>query len=318
MKKRTLAVLVALALTTVCVNAQQHKDEGRRRSDSDLGGDPSSKFNSVHVETNNGEGHRVGIRGEVRFNDDYTDVVSVGPGGLFEVRERRGGTTRAYEVAPDGRGGLVRTYTVNGERRELDAAARQWLSAMLAESVRNGLYAEQNARRILRERGADALLEEAGSLKKNYTRSVFYSTLLDEPSISTRHAARALGQLGHTSSDYEKSRLLVKAVRFDFGDAAFATAFFDALGTIKSDYYQHLVLVSLTKERAVKPVVLLRAVSATKGIGSDYYKSQALLSILRAGGTDASVLNAVLEAAQQVGSDYYRNQVVSAINRARA
>src|SRR5262249_41968280 len=46
----------------------------------------------------NGNSLEMTVRGEVEFNDAYTEVRRVSAGGSLEIRERRGGVSRRLEI----------------------------------------------------------------------------------------------------------------------------------------------------------------------------------------------------------------------------
>src|SRR5262245_39724487 len=54
----------------------------------------------------NGDSLEMTVRGEVEFNDDYTEVKRVADGGSLEVREGRGGLRRRLEIEAGPGGGL--------------------------------------------------------------------------------------------------------------------------------------------------------------------------------------------------------------------
>ena len=76
------------------------------------------------------------LRGRVEFNDDYTDVVSISPGGSLRIKDERGGKTRSIEITPSGDGSLNRSYSVNGEARPYDREAQEYLARFLNEATR--------------------------------------------------------------------------------------------------------------------------------------------------------------------------------------
>src|SRR5512145_349908 len=48
----------------------------------------------------NGISLEMTVRGEVEFNDDYTEVKRIASGGSLEIRETRGGVRRRLEIEP--------------------------------------------------------------------------------------------------------------------------------------------------------------------------------------------------------------------------
>ena len=61
------------------------------------------------------------IRGEVRWNDDATDLLSLSSGGSLQVSVQEGGHLTHVEIL-SGTKGLQRTLLVDGAPRAWDAA----------------------------------------------------------------------------------------------------------------------------------------------------------------------------------------------------
>ena len=61
------------------------------------------------------------------------DILRIQPGGRLKVQEERGGTVRRLMVLPGDDGKPVYTYTVDGQPRAFDPAARSWFQAVIRE-----------------------------------------------------------------------------------------------------------------------------------------------------------------------------------------
>jgi len=70
------------------------------------------------------------VRGKAEFNDDYTDIKSVSPGGWVIVEERTDRQWFRYEVRRDPAGEITRAFYANGTARPLDESAKNWLSTI--------------------------------------------------------------------------------------------------------------------------------------------------------------------------------------------
>ena len=73
----------------------------------------------------------VTLRGDVEFNDDQTDIVSISPSGKFVVSEVLDGVEHKLEVTPGDGEELVWEYTIADKIRPFDDAAREWFVACL-------------------------------------------------------------------------------------------------------------------------------------------------------------------------------------------
>ncbi|MFN0121921.1 MAG: hypothetical protein ACKV2V_15615 [Blastocatellia bacterium] len=143
-----ILALLACACLSVSVVAQRSAPRAERRS---------SHEEWTMTMDDNGRGLQVRIRGRVEFNDDYSDLRTLSPGGSLRVRDTRTGTTRPLDIEADGHGNLTRGYFVNDRARELDAEARQWMAALMPELVRqSGFDAERRVARAVARSGAQS------------------------------------------------------------------------------------------------------------------------------------------------------------------
>src|SRR5262245_19340702 len=163
---------------------------------------------SVHVDDNewmmnrreDGRELRIRIKGKPEFTDDYSDIKSLSAGGHVRVEETRGSVSRRFEIEPDAGGNLRRSYYLQGRTHEFDGEARQWLSALLLEAVRqSGFDAERRVARLYQKGGANAVLEEVSLINGDYAKRIYLRELmtnhqLDSASVQrvTRMVAREL------------------------------------------------------------------------------------------------------------------------------
>src|SRR5215467_12759963 len=96
-----------------------------------------SQRDSVWVwnRSDNGDSLEMTVRGDVEFNDDYTEVKRISNGGSLEIRETRGGARRRLEIEAGPGGGLSVSYSVNGQSRPYDADAKAWFVKLLDAAV---------------------------------------------------------------------------------------------------------------------------------------------------------------------------------------
>src|SRR5262245_49577064 len=108
----------------------------------------------------NGNSLELTVRGEVEFNDDYTEVKLIANGGSLEIRETRGGMRRRLEIEPGTGGSLNVSYSVNGQSRPYEAEAKAWFARVLDEAVtESGLNDGPRAKKILKDRGTGGMID---------------------------------------------------------------------------------------------------------------------------------------------------------------
>ncbi|HEX5706323.1 MAG TPA: hypothetical protein VFX96_03455, partial [Pyrinomonadaceae bacterium] len=219
MKRILLATILCAGASASSASAWQQtqadKPAGKTRSERTHIVDTREEGTTRLVirDTDTGVDLEMHVRGVV-FNDDYSDVVEIAPGGVFELRETRAGETRRLEVERDGSGSLRYKYRVGGDDREFDADGRAWLARVLRERVEGGFDAEARVARLYKAGGSRAVIEAARSLKSGYARAAYLRRLakLDGPRDETaveivRSAAR------DKFSDYERAGVLVSIAR---------------------------------------------------------------------------------------------------------
>src|SRR5215475_3330897 len=263
----------------------------------------------------NGNSLELTVRGEVEFNDDYTEVKRIANGGSLEIRETRGGMRRRLEIEPGPGGGLNVSYSVNGQSRPYDAEAKSWFARVLDEAVtQSGLNAGPRAQKILKERGTAGLLDEISRFKSDHVKNLYFQELLKSGSLDARAATRVIGIAAREmSSDHYKAQVLAGLPEQVLRDEATRTAFLQAAGTIRSDHYRAQILLAGLKSGSLSKESLLLALKGVGGISSDHYKTQVLLKVADGNLEDSAVRSAYIEAATTIGSDHYRAQALSTV-----
>ncbi len=266
--------------------------------------------------THSVDGHEksVTIRDEVEFNDDYTDVINVSVNGLFQIKETLDGITRQLEIRRSANGELERRYTVGGAMQPYDAEARAWMVRALADALRDGFDAEARAQKILRRRGASAVLDEAENLTSDYARRIYLTTVLKSDQVDSGIMRRTLEQASRQlKSDYEKAELLNQAARRELSNSGVRASFFEVVGKIKSDYERGRVLGEVLNRHRTENELLSFVIQAASAISSDYEKANVLIKIAGFDAISSEARAAFLRAVNTIRSDYERKRVLSEV-----
>src|SRR6266542_4833647 len=315
-----MLIRFALVLVFTCVLSQTTVSPAVARTGSVI---PQQSRNSISQRGSvwvwnrdeNGDSLEMTVRGEVEFNDDYTEVKRVADGGSLEVRESRGGSRRRLEIEAGPGGGLSFSYFVNGQNRPYDADAKAWVARVLDEAVtESGLNAGPRAQKILKGRGADGLLDEISRLKSDHVKNLYFQELFKSGRLDARAATRVAGIASRQmSSDHYKAQVLAGLQEQAVRDEATRAALLEAAGTIRSDHYRAQTLLAGLKSDKLSREALLLALKGVGGISSDHYKTQVLLKVAESDFDDNAIRSAYVEAAATVGSDHYRAQSLSAL-----
>jgi hypothetical protein len=256
----------------------------------------------------------VRVEGEVVFTEDYTDIKSVAEDGLFQAKDERHGVARKLRVVRGADGGPLRSYFVNGRARELDAEGRAWLAKFLLEAVRgSGLDAQARVLRILKTRGARAVLDEISLIESDYAKRIYLETLIKEGALSGSELESALRLAARQiSSDYELAVFLIESTESYIGTDRMIPVFFEAIKKIGSDYEHHRVLSAVVEKKPGRRV-LTPMLESAGSISSDYEKASFLIEAAPLYLADAGLRNAFLQTVNSISSDYERGRVLSVV-----
>ncbi len=271
--------------------------------------------NSRWIHNVNGHEKSVHLRGDVEFNDDYTDVKNIPSGGFFQLREAHTGFVRQLEVTRGANGELERRYTVGGAQQPYDAEARTWFAKTIADALRSGFDARARSQKLLRERGAAGVLDEVAKLTSDHAKRIFYTTVLDSDNLDSSSTRRVLEEAGRQikNSDHERAKLLEAVARRSLSDREVRVLFFELAGMIKSDHERRRVLSAVLNQHRSDSDVLLAALKSASAMSSDHEKAKVLSFVARGGAMSDEVRAALLEAINTIKSDYERKRVLAAL-----
>jgi Spy/CpxP family protein refolding chaperone len=282
---------------------------------------------SVHVDNDewmmkqSGDGRdlQIKLRGKPEFTEDYSDVTALSAGGYLRVEETRGSVTRRYEAEPDGNGNLRRVYFVQGKAHAFDAEARQWLSALLLDAVRqSGLDAPRRVARLYQKGGANAVFEEIALIRGDYGKRRYLSELAKNHPLDAAAAQRIVHMAAREmSSDYEKRQALSLVAEKYLDDQQVLAEFIAALATIKSDYERGQALATVLKRGSLTKEQLGSVLQSIAALSSDYEKAQALIRVATAYPAETAASPVFFEAANSVKSDYEHSRVLLALLRGK-
>jgi beta-lactamase regulating signal transducer with metallopeptidase domain len=278
-------------------NVSRHEDDGRKRWEVTIRGAECSV--DMRAE------------GDVRFKPDFSGVESIPSGGYLTIKTNIRGESNELDVRPSA-GSLAYTYTRNGSRMQMDAAAQKWLSDFLVELDRSSAFAVDTRLPQLLAQGGPARVLQETALMGDYARSVYIAALMKNTRLSPTDAREVVRQASTTTSDYYSSQMLMAiADKYSLDDPNIGESFVSAINHLQSDYYHAEVLKrfvdksqSMSKQRAD---ALLRSAA---NIHSDYYVSEVLKLLANKQLIASDAWGTYLEAAQKVGSDYYRSEVL--------
>jgi hypothetical protein len=254
------------------------------------------------------------MEGKPQFNDDFTDLVSLAPGGWLRLDVTDDGDRHHLEIEP-GRNGLERTWKVNGRVQPYDATAREWFAAFLIElDRRTAVGVDQRLPHLLRKGGASAVLAETGEMPSDYARSVYYSKLAAAARLSSADVVRVLDQAASLeTSDYYAAELLKSLGARAAGEAGVRAATFRLIQTMSSDYYQAESVRYAVGSGRIGATEVDLLIDMVPRIKSDYYKTDVLKQILTGGSLDAAQRRRLAGLARDIHEDSYACEFVKSL-----
>jgi hypothetical protein len=248
------------------------------------------------------------IHGDVRWNDDATDVISISRGGSIEISTHADGHLTHVEILP-AEAGLQRTLLVDGASRSWDA---RWFADFLLDLDRRTAFAaEARFPRMFRERGAKGVIEWAASLQSDYARRRYLTLLVEADPLAEPTAIAVLQQAEKLSGDYDRAELILAVA----GKARLETdaereAFLHACEGIKGDYEHARVLHALVDQPKLSPALSRAALASAALIRGDYEKASVLVALAERHAPDA---REYLKAAWSLSGDYERSRALKAL-----
>jgi beta-lactamase regulating signal transducer with metallopeptidase domain len=291
-------------------NARSGKSSHSNWTSSDNGG------KRWRVQWSSGDcSYEIEARGEITYNGAVTDIASISTGGSFTLEQHIGDETRRLSVRPGPNGALVRSYTVDGARRDYDAAAQAWFAEALVALDRQTAFAvDQRVPAILERSGVNGVLQEISLLASDYARRRYYTKLLSVRQLERQQVRRIVEQAGtEMSSDYELAELLVALAKLDaFADDSHM-AFVSAVKSIDSDYEGRRALNALLRRDQLAPATVESLLDAATSIDSDYELAELLIDVSKRYAIDDRTRPMYIKAVGSIASDYEHRRVLGAI-----
>jgi hypothetical protein len=254
------------------------------------------------------------IIGTVGFTDDFTDVASITPGGLFTLEQREGNRVRRVEIRPASSGGLSFAYTVDGHEANFESEGRGWFRTTLdGFFLRSGYAAEERVSWLLRQGGPDRVLQDVNRMSSDRVERMYLSYMLDQRKLDDALVERVLRTAGERiESDRETAMLLGKVAELYPIEGRVGRAFLAAAATIESDREQAKVLGAMM-DRTSDPAELARLVQQMSTIESDRERANLLQRIAKQDLSNRELRESFVKAASAIGSSSSRSKVVASM-----
>jgi hypothetical protein len=253
--------------------------------------------------------------GNLKFNDDFTDIASIARGGFFEITEEQGSSVRRMSLRASG-GNLERTWVVNGRDQPWDDAGRRWLADLLIDLDRNSaIGVDYRFPKIFAQGGAGAVIAEAEKMDADYAQSVYLRRLIEKHSLTDAEYERLVTVAARDiDSDYEISRILrAVAERSSLQSESMRRVYLRAVDTMSSDYERSRVLQTILEKASTSHEVGAAAIRTAGNLHSDYERSRVLLAAIGNSSLGSADIIPILETVVKSSSDYEKSRVMLAV-----
>lgn len=251
------------------------------------------------------------IEGDVEFDADFTTIAGISRGGRLRITTEENGVERRVTITPVS-SGVAYDYRVDGDRRELDAAGREWLSSTLLFMFRRfGFMADERAASIVARGGPNALLTEVDQLNSDYVRAKYLTVLIAQGRLDEAALDRVLRIAGTAvDSDYHRTEIITSvAGRYELTDGV-RDAYIRAVAGIDSDYHRHAAYSALLNRSRLTPAQVSAVLGETRHIESDYHRAALLDEMASTYASSPGIRPAYLAAAADIGSDHHKTSVL--------
>lgn len=254
------------------------------------------------------------IRGEVDFNEDFTDVVRVSRHGLFSIEIDDGDILREVSITND-RGSTERRWFVDRSEQAYDSDAASWFASALQDFFRRSSYKlDERVEYILETRGVEGLLQEASLASSTYLRARYYEKAIQTGELTTAQVAAVLDRAQQEiESDYELSRLLRSVSARYLQDSNLRRSYVQASNSLDSDYERGRVLRAILTQEGLGDDLVLSLLQSARGLDSDYELARLLMEIAGQYLHNDRLRAAYLATADDIDSDFERSRVLRAM-----
>ena len=298
----TLALLMSLALPAFVVAA---RDADTRSASAKILTDDDGSLRVIDLSiSEQGYSMEVEGTGDFTLNDEETDVVDMAEDASL-VLEEGNGKTRKIRYERDG-DAVERSYWVDGKRAELDADANEWLAEALPRLMReSGVKAEQRVDRLLRQDGADRVLDEIELVNGSYTVRVYTARLVRKIDLDELQYDRLLDAVERIDGDYDSRTALSDIAEHEQLDDRRATRLLDAAKDIDSDYELRMFAEHLIANTDIERTATGLLIEVISSIDSDYEMRMAFATMLEDSEIPVDSLpDLILVSSHEIDSDY--------------
>ncbi len=281
---------------------------------SSLATEPDKEIRITRNSSWNFEKLKISTNGDLTFNDNYTDVISLSEDAYLKISMVSFGMKRKLYISSDD-GRVVYRYFEGSKEINFEPKGREWMKEVLPDVIRNsGLDLENRVNKIYEKKGVEGFLSELEETDSDYYKSKMVGYLLKNNELKKSELQSLLREFPYRiNSDYELSQIYKKYNPAFLLDMELSTEFFNSLEELSSDYELSQVLKSVYKQNDLDNGTFSLFIGAFDDISSDYEKSNLMKMALKDDRLTNEQLRKVLIQVEDLSSDYEKSQIIKSL-----
>lgn len=275
---------------------------------------PEKELTSRERSNWNAENIKISSHGEIKFNNDYTDIIDISDDGYLKISMVSFGMKRKLYFRSY-RGKIDKLYYEGHKQVDFEPKGRKWMEEVLPKVVRNsGLDLENRVNKVYEKGGIDAFLSELKETDSDYFRSQMVHYLLDNNELKNKEKEKLLKEFpSYIDSDYELSRIYKKHNSIFIDDNILSKEFFNSLDKVSSDYELSQILSSVFINNNLNDSSFEFFISAMDNIDSDHEKSNLIKLAISEGKNSGIKLDLILNNLKGINSDYEKGVIINTV-----
>ncbi|MFA8437018.1 MAG: hypothetical protein ACEPOZ_21135 [Marinifilaceae bacterium] len=262
------------------------------------------------------QGLKIETRGDIKFNKDFTDIISISDGGYLKIGMVSFGMRRKLLVKSENNR-LIYSYYEGRREIPFEPKGKEWMRDVLPSVIRStGLGAEQRVKQAYTENGIKGFLEEYEATDSDYNKSQLIKYLLSNHDLTNQELNTLLQYYPYRiDSDYELAQTLKRYNSLFLRTPELSANFFLALKEVSSDYESSQILKRVLKNNEMDDETFVLFLGAMEDISSDYEKSNIIKLAITERQINKKQMQKLLDEIDDVSSDYEKCNIIKLLIR---
>lgn len=190
------------------------------------------------------------VKGEIKVNDDDTEIVSISPGGNLKISKKTFGNKRSLIIESNSKGSLNYEFYEGRKEIPFDPEGKKWLADVLLDVVRiTGIDVEGRTKRIYSQKGIDGFMEELHEISSNSITAKYFEVLLEDFKLNENETLIVISGISmELSSNTERGRLYRKYSDLFMVNNTVAVNYFNSISKLSSNTERGSVLRKISKD----------------------------------------------------------------------